>query len=122
VAVTIVEFETEGAGVVLVQVAGDLPAGVVTRGIGVTQAVEKVERSFGKALGTIQAVANGVLEQLNGLGRRPDEVHIEFGLEFTATAGTAVLAAAGGNVHLNVSMTWQASPPQSADERPHAVS
>lgn len=118
----IVEFRTDGGGAVLVQVAGDVPEGVVTRGIGVTQAVEKVEHSFGKALGTIQAVANGVLEQLNGMGRCPDEVHIEFGLEFTATAGTAVLAAAGGNVHLSVSMTWQARPPQPADEPPHAVS
>jgi len=69
--------------------------------------VEKLEHSFGKALGTIQAVANGVLEQLSGMGRRPDEVHLEFGLEFTANAGTALLVAAGGAAHLLVEMTWK---------------
>ncbi len=114
VAVTVVEFPVDGGGGVLVQVAQGAPGGVVTRGMGVAQTVEKAEQSFGKALGTIQAVANGVLEQLSGMGRRPDEVHLEFGLELTASAGTAVLVAAGGAAHLLVEMTWKADSPSAA--------
>jgi len=105
--VTVVEFPADGGGV-LVQVAQNVPAGVVTRGIGITQAVNKAEHSFDEALGMIQSVANGVLKQLGGMGRRPDEVHLEFGLEFTASAGTALLVAAGGAAHLLVQMTWKA--------------
>ncbi len=111
---TVVEFPVDGGGGVLVQVTQGAPSGVVTRGIGVTQTVEKVEQTFDKALGTIQAVANGVLEQLSGMGRRPDEVHLEFGLEFTANAGTALLVAAGGGAHLQVEMTWKAVPSPAA--------
>lgn len=113
-AVEVVEFPVDGGGAVLVQVAPGAPAGVVTRGLGVAQGVEKIEHSFGQALGTIQAVANGVLEQLSGMGRRPDEVHLEFGLEFTANAGTALLVAAGGSAHLLVEMTWKTAPPPAA--------
>jgi hypothetical protein len=112
--VEVVEFPVDGGGAVLVQVAPGVPAGVVTRGLGVAQGVEKIEHSFGQALGTIQAVANGVLEQLSGMGRRPDEVHLEFGLEFTANAGTALLVAAGGSAHLLVEMTWKTAPPPAA--------
>jgi len=111
---TVVEFPAADGGPVLVQVTQTVPGDVVTRGIGITQAVNRVEHSFDDALGTIQAVANGVLRQLGGMGRRPDEVHLEFGLEFTANAGTALLVAAGGAAHLLVQMTWKADPPPGA--------
>ena len=107
---TVVEFPAADGGPVLVQVTQVVQSEVLTRGIGLTQAVNKVEHSFDDALGTIQAVANGVLRQLGGMGRRPDEVHLEFGLEFTANAGTALLVAAGGAAHLLVQMTWKADP------------
>ncbi len=107
---TIVEFPLDDGGGVLVQVTHSAPVGVVTRGVGVTQAVEKVEQSFNHALGTIQSVANGVLEQLSRMGRHPDEVRVEFGLELTASAGMAVLATAGGGAQLHVEMTWKDRP------------
>jgi hypothetical protein len=112
--VAVVEFPVDGGGGVLVQVTQGVPGGVVTRGLGAAQTVERVEQTFGKALGTIQSVANGVLEQLSGMAHRPDEVHLEFGLEFTAGAGTAMLVAANGGAHLQVEMTWKAGPPPAA--------
>ena len=105
----IVEFPFDDSVGVLVQVEQGATA---TRGAGVVQAVEKVEQSFGHALGTIQSVANGVLEQLSAMGRRPDEIRVEFGLELTATAGRAVLVRAGGTAQLHVEMTWHGSPNQ----------
>ena len=69
---TVVEFPAADGGPVLVQVTQAVPSDVVTRGIGLSQAVDQVEHSFDDALGTIQAVANGVLRQLGGIGRRPD--------------------------------------------------
>jgi Trypsin-co-occurring domain 1 len=105
--VTTVEFDAGDGGSVLVQVTPVPPAGVVTRGIGGAQVVEKAGQSFGKALAAIEAVANGVQEQLSRVTRRPDEVHLEFGLEFTASAGTALLVSGGGSAHLKVEMTWR---------------
>lgn len=104
-----VEFPVQGGGSVLVRVEDGLSAGVVTRGTTVTEAMEKADQSFGKALGTIQAVANGVLEQLGRMARCPEEVHLEFGLEFSASAGTALLVSGKGSAHLQVEMTWTAA-------------
>jgi hypothetical protein len=83
------------------------PAGVVTRGGGATaQQLERAERTFEAALGTIQVVAGGVLRQLTTLARSPDEVQVQFGVELSAKAG-AILAAAGTKAHLQVSLTWK---------------
>ena len=109
---TTVEFEAADGGSILVQVtpvAPLPPAGIVTRGMPMpgAQVVEKAEQSFGKALAAIEAVANGVQEQLSRVTRRPDEVQLEFGLEFTANAGTALLVSGGGSAHLKIEMTWR---------------
>lgn len=105
----IVEFPIDGGGAVLVQTTqGSGPAGVVTRGINVVPTVERAQQSFVKALDTIQAVSDSVLEQVNELRRRPDEIQVEFGLELSAQAGTALLAAAAGTAHLRVAITWKA--------------
>ena len=105
---TTVEFPADGGASVLVRVDVGMPAGVVTRGGTVSQAMEKADQSFGKALGTIQAVANSVLEQLTHMARRPEEVHLAFGLEFAASAGTALLVSGKGSAHLQVEMVWKA--------------
>lgn len=110
----LIEFSDEDGGSVLVQASDTSPEGVTIRGIHVTQTVEKVEHSFGSALGAIQSVANGVLNQLSGISRRPDEINVAFGLELTAHAGTAVLAAAGGSAHLQVQLVWKATAPEPA--------
>jgi len=116
VEMSIVEFPDNGGGSVLAQVADVGTGEVTTRGLHFAQTVEKMDHSFGSALGAIQSVANGVLGQLSAMGRRPDEVSVAFGLELTARAGAAVLAAAGGSAHLQVQLTWKASAPQSATQ------
>ncbi len=51
----IVEFPDEGGGSLLVQVAEAGPNELTTRGIHVTQTVEKVEHSCGSVLGAIRS-------------------------------------------------------------------
>lgn len=101
-----VEFPLQDGGEVLVRVQDTTAAGVPTRGGGVTERIERAERTFESALGTIQVVAQGVLTQLTQLTRSPDEIQVEFGLELSAKAG-AVLASAGTNAHLQVELTWR---------------
>jgi hypothetical protein len=103
-----VEFPLEEGGVILVEVA-ESSAAVVTRGGGPAQAVERAERSFDVALGTIRTVAQTVLSQLQPLTRHPDEVTVTFGLELTAKSG-ALLAAAGATAQLHVELSWRAQP------------
>jgi hypothetical protein len=108
-----VEFPLESGGSVLVLVADQGPAGVVTRGIG-TNAVERAGHTFEAALGTVRTIAQSVLGQLTGMDRHPDEVIVEFGVELTANAG-AILVTAGTGAHLRVALTWR-SPSGSGSE------
>ena len=79
--------------------------------------VEKAQKSFEDALGTIRTVADAVLAQLDGLARHPDEVTVEFGLELTATA-KAMIVGLGTSAHLQVGLTWRPSGPAQVDELP----
>jgi hypothetical protein len=106
-----VVFPLEDGGVVLVRVSESEPGGVVSRGGSVTERLERAEQTFEAALGIIRAVAHGVLSQLTELARSPDEVHVEFGLEFTGKAG-AVLATAETSTQLRVDLTWRPLRPE----------
>ncbi|MGV8966491.1 MAG: CU044_2847 family protein [Cellulomonas sp.] len=103
---TTVEFPLESGGVVLVRVDDDDLGGPLLRGMGASGALERAGTTFEAALGTVRVVAEGVLGQLAGLARAPDEVHVEFGLELNAKAGT-ILAAAGTTAQLTVGLTWR---------------
>lgn len=112
---SVLEFQIDGGGSVLVQApSGGIPAGVVTRGLNPGPAIERAQQSFTRALDTIQAVSDSVLDQIKALSRQPDEMQVEFGLEFSAQAGSALLAAATGTAQLRVTITWKADPAPAA--------
>jgi hypothetical protein len=108
---SIVEFETEDGTQVLVKVADDGfgggSGGVVTRGLGDAEVVERAQRTFESALRPIRAVSEGVLAELRGAARQPDSVSVEFGLEFTAKS-SAVIVNASGAASIRVQLTWDA--------------
>ena len=114
---TIAEFPLQSGGVVLVRVEGDDLDGQVLRGGHATGVLDRAQTTFEAALGTVRVVAQGVLGQLTGLPRVPDEVHVEFGLELSAKAG-AILAAAGTTAQLTVGLTWRPEPTAQAPMAP----
>jgi hypothetical protein len=56
------------------------------------------------ALQPIASASRSILDTLQKAS--PDEMTMEFGVEFTAEA-SAILARMGGNCHLKVSMVWK---------------
>jgi hypothetical protein len=108
--VAIIEFQAEGGGTVLVQATSASGAApVATRGgFNMAPSVERAQQSFARALDTIRTVSDSALEQIDTMSRRPDEMQVEFGLEFSAQAGTALLASANGTAHIQVTITWKA--------------
>ncbi|MGY2092778.1 CU044_2847 family protein [Nocardia gipuzkoensis] len=105
---SVVSFPLDGGGEVLVHVEPQARDGeVVTRGGRdyAVQAMEEAKHTFDSALSTIRVVAEGVLDQLSGLGSPPTEVRVQFGLEFNAKAG-ALMVSAGATAQLRVDMAW----------------
>jgi hypothetical protein len=106
--VGIVEFETEDGTEVLVKVADSAYGGVVTRGMGDSQVVERAQRTFEAALRPIRAISDGVLAELRSSARQPDSVSVEFGLEFAANS-SAIVVNASGAASIRVQLTWEAA-------------
>ena len=80
----IVEYTSSDGSTVRVRVQPTAPDDLVTRGLGSSELVGKAERTFEAALQPIRTVAEGVVSELSSMARHPDEVSVEFGLEFTA--------------------------------------
>ncbi len=116
---TLVEFPLEEGGSVLVESAGVTAGGDVTRGLrpATDRVVEVANSSFEKAVATIQPAAQSILGQLRRLGDPPDEIQVEFGLDFHAEAG-AFIAAASTGANFKVILTWHRDQGQATPDKP----
>ena len=105
----IVEFTSADGTPLLVRVQPTAPDDLVTRGLGSSGPVARAERTFEAALQPIRTVAEGVISELSSMARRPDEVTVDFGLEFTADT-SAILASATATANVAVHLTWKVPP------------
>lgn len=98
----LVEFGLEDGGSILIetQEMGTL----VTRGGGQVQ--ERAAESFDRSLSKVKSAADALLASLSGLVERPDEVSVEFGLNFSAEAG-AFIGNLGTSANFRVALTWR---------------
>ncbi len=103
----LVEFPLEQGGSVLVESVEVASGGDVTRGLrpAAERVTEVANRSFEKAVASIQPAAQSLLGRLRTLGDPPDEVQVEFGLDLHAEAG-AFIAAASTGANFKVILTW----------------
>jgi Trypsin-co-occurring domain 1 len=105
----IVEFANQSGPPLLVRVQTTPTDEIVTRGLGSSTLVDKAEQTFDAALRPIRTIAEAVVGQLGAVSRQPDEVTVQFGLEFTAST-SAVLAAANASANVSVELTWKTRP------------
>lgn len=83
-------------------------AGVRSVSISPKDAVEKSQEALEHALTTMRAMAKKTAESIREipLTERPNTIAVSFGLKLTAEGG-AVVAKAGVEAGINVTMTWQ---------------
>jgi hypothetical protein len=110
----LVEFPTEGGGVILAEVDDlELGDGTTRRGLSTSSVVERAQTSFEDALEKAKPMASSLVGKLRAIGdaagNPPDEVQVEFGIILSAEAG-AVLAAASATANYKVTMTWKQPP------------
>jgi Trypsin-co-occurring domain 1 len=102
----IVEFASQDGPPLLVKVDTTTVDDVVTRGLDDSALIHKAERTFEAALQPIRAVAQAVMNEVEAVPHRPDEVTVSFGLDFTAST-SAVLAAANASANVSVELSWK---------------
>lgn len=98
----VVEFPLEGGGHLIVQAAGADSGGEL--------GLASPEEDFKRAGETLESALDKVTPALESVTSRlrklsPDGVEVEFGLTLNAESGV-ILAKAGGEVHLNVTLNW----------------
>jgi hypothetical protein len=101
----LVEFPLESGGIVLVEVEEREEAG--TQRVGrLDEVVETSEKTFQAALGQICPAIDSMMETMQGLTSRPEEITVQFGIKFGAKAG-AFLASADAEAQFTVSLKWK---------------
>ncbi|MEU3250297.1 CU044_2847 family protein [Streptomyces sp. NPDC006997] len=97
------EMLLDDGQIVLLEVAGDGPAGVrrVSRGGTVGSAAQTLQQ----ALARVRPALGAVLDGARGLPRPPGAVTVEFGITLSAEAGV-VVARASSEAHFSVTMEW----------------
>jgi hypothetical protein len=69
------------------------------------EASKTADSAFALAMETVRVTAGSVLDTLNELPERPDDVQVEFGIRFDAAAGA--MLAHGPDAQLKISLTWK---------------
>lgn len=111
----LVRFELEDGSSVIVAMTGEP---TIARASRTGDSIRKAAESLETALSSVKDAGASALRQFRNVADPPDEVAIEFGVEFTAEAG-AIIARSALAGHLQVTLTWkQPSPRQSPEAEP----
>ena len=102
-----VEFPTESGDTILIEVEETTGPGIRKAGIGPEDLVERADKTFEQALGSLRASAQAIVRTVSGLAQPPDEVEVTFGLKIAGEVGALAVAKAGGDATYTVKMTWK---------------
>jgi hypothetical protein len=101
-----IEFPMEDGTALMVEVDEPVREGGVVRAARPGEIAERAGQTFEAALERVKPMAAAVVTRLRELAQGPDEIHIEFGIKLSASAG-AVLAAAGMEGNYKVTLVWR---------------
>jgi hypothetical protein len=109
-----IRFAAPDGGTVLVEVeeaeAGPAPGGVVKAGLKerAQGAVAEAQDALQEALQrVVRFNAQAIVDAVDGLPDRPDEVELSFALKATGEAGNFAVAKAGGEANYAVKLAWK---------------
>jgi hypothetical protein len=99
----LVEFPLEEGGSILVQIDEPDTGGTIRAGRDET--IEKAKDTFEDALNRVLPAAKSVVEKLQSMASRPDEIEVNFGITLSAKAG-AFVASTGADANFGVTVRW----------------
>jgi len=99
----LVEFPLEEGGSIVVQIDEPETGGTVRAGREDT--IEKAKDTLEDALNRVLPAAKSVVEKLQSMASRPDEIEVTFGINLSAKAG-AFIALASAETNFGVTVRW----------------
>lgn len=114
-----VEFPLPDGGAIVIEAADDKRAtagsGFVKSGAEARDAADKASQAFDASLDSVRQSANVLLEKLNGLSQKPDELEVTFGLKVSGELGQLVVAKGGADANYHVVLRWRQPRPEKAE-------
>ena len=99
----LVEFPLEDGGSVVVQIDEPETGGTIRAGR--EEAIEKAKETFEDALNKVLPAAKIVVEKLQSMTRKPDEIEVNFSINLSTQAG-AFIASATAQANFGVTVRW----------------
>ena len=109
-------FELSDGGSIEIEQTGPA-AGVTPAG---RPHLDRAAASLRQSLDTVVAAASDMIGAFNALPSGPDEVEVQFGVAFDATAGAVVVSGTTGT-HLDITLRWKPQPAPPAAAVPPAT-
>ena len=99
----LVEFPLKEGGSILVQIDEPDTGGTVRAGR--EETIEKARETFEDALNRVLPAAKSVVEKLQSMASKPDEIEVNFGINLGAQTG-AFIALAKAEANFGVTVRW----------------
>ncbi len=102
----LIEFPLEGQPGASIVIEVDEPEtpGMV-RAARPDEVAEQASQSFEDSVSKVMPAIDGLLDRVRGLASAPDEISVEFGINFSASAG-AIIAKAGVEANFKIAFKW----------------
>ena len=68
--------------------------------------VVKAEKTFDNAMESVRKVSSSVISKIKNIADSPDEIQVEFGISFTASAGV-VISKVETEAHMTLTLSWK---------------
>ncbi len=102
-----IEFPTKNGDTILIEVEEVKAPGIRKAGISPEELVERADKTFEQAIGSLRASAQAIVRTVSGLAQPPDELEVTFGLKIAGEVNALAVAKAGGDATYTVKMTWK---------------
>jgi hypothetical protein len=99
----LVEFPLEEGGSILVQIDEPDTGGTIRAGR--DEIIEKAKETLEEALNRVLPAAKSVIEKLQSMPRKPDEIEVNFGINLSTQAG-AFIASTTAQANFGVTIHW----------------
>jgi Trypsin-co-occurring domain 1 len=99
----LVEFPLQEGGSIIVEVDEPESEGTIRAARGDT--IVKAKETLEEALNNVLPATKSIIEKLRGMGNKPDEIEMTFGVNLNTAVG-AVIASASAQANFSVTMHW----------------
>lgn len=104
----LVEFSLEDGSNIVVELNEPETAGAIRAAR--AEKIEQAKETLEEALNKVLPAAKRVVEKLQNIGNKPDEIEVTFGVSLSTVAG-AFIASASAEANFGITMRWTGTTP-----------